>query len=476
MRTPRRAAALLAVAASVAALLTGCSLDLRGRPAPTTSQGATTAAVPDAPGTRSQANRAAPGAVARDAAAVAELLTRRARAVESRDRAAFTATLDDPRSAFGLRQLAVFDNLAKLPLATFRYASPRPAPALAPARLHELGLTRPADAVAVSVEGAAQLAGYDRVPRSYEASFTAVRRPHGWRLADDSDGASQPQLWDLPEIGVVHSGTILVVAAKGVTGVADYLRLGQSAVADVDAVWRRPWNHRLVLVVPSSAAQMAAQLGQDTGSVAQVAAVTDGPLGPDGRAGADHVVVNPEAFHGLQPVGRQVVITHEATHVAVRATTTAAVPLWLSEGFADYVGYRGVGVAPQQIAAPLLSRVRAGHGPGALPADADFDPSRSTIGPSYNAAWLAVRLIAQRYGVEALTRFYATAATAATAATPATAATTATAPGGGGGAPAAPRTAAQSRAAVEAAFSSVLGTSETAFTREWLALLRQLAH
>ena len=41
--------------------------------------------------------------------------------------------------------------------------------------------------------------------------------------------------------------------------------------------------------------------------------------------------------------GKQVVLTHETTHVATRADTTAATPLWLSEGYADWVGYRGHG-------------------------------------------------------------------------------------------------------------------------------------
>jgi hypothetical protein len=208
-----------------------------------------------------------------------------------------------------------------------------------------------------------------------------------------------------------------------------------------------------VLVVPASAEQMAEQVGQEPAQVSQVAAVTDGPFDAQGRAGADRVVVNPGAFATLQPRGRQVVVTHEATHVAIRATTTRPVPLWLSEGMADYVGYRDIGVGPAVVASALLDRVRAGKVPSSLPAAADFDPTRTTIAPSYNAAWLAVRRIEDRFGRDALVKFYLAAATAPD-------------PNGPAGDP---------EVRTRDAFGSVLGTSEAAFTRDWVRYLRALA-
>jgi hypothetical protein len=232
-----------------------------------------------------------------------------------------------------------------------------------------------------------------------------------------------------------------------------YLTLGDTAVHQVRDVWTSTWNGRLVLVVPTTAAQMAEQVGQQASQVGQVAAITDGPFDPQGRAGADRIIVNPAAFARLQERGQQVVLTHEATHVAIRATTDRPVPLWLSEGMADFVGYRLSGATRQEVAAPLLERVRAHKGPTALPTAADFDPARSTIAPSYNAAWLAVSRIADRFGRPALVRFYLAAATSPT-------------PGGSPG---------DADANTRAAFVSVLGTTEEQFTRDWLAYLRTLA-
>lgn len=128
-------------------------------------------------------------------------------------------------------------------------------------------------------------------------------------------------------------------------------------------------------------------------------------------------------------------------------------PLWLSEGMADYVGYAGLGLSREDVASALLARVRSAKGPKALPSEADFDPSRSTIAPSYNAAYLATSLIADRHGERKLVEFYAAAATRPS----------------GDSAPGDPQEAAAG------AFRAVLGTSERAFTAQWLRYLDRLA-
>ena len=376
--------------------------------------------------------------------ALAALLERRAAAVRGRDEAAFRATLDDPASGFGLRQLEQYHALVALPLGTFRYGTPEPAPALSVERIAQLG----PDAWVSRVAGRYSFAGFDTGTREFESYFTVVRRADGWRLADDADGGTQVQVWDLPRLSVVRSASTLVVGCGPASRLRPSLALGDRAVARVRVVWTPAWNARLVLVVPATAGQMALQVGQDPAGVAQVAAVTDGPFDTTGRAGADRVVVNPEAFATLEETGKEVVTTHEATHVAIRATTTRQVPLWLSEGMADYVGYRDVDATRQRIAAALLQQVRDGAGPTALPTAGDFDPGRSTIAPSYNAAWLAVCRIVDRRGVQGLVRFYLAVATAPTA---------------------------DAEANARAAFRSVLRTSEGAFTREWLGYLRTLA-
>jgi hypothetical protein len=367
------------------------------------------------------------------------------------DRKRFAATLDDPGSAFGRRQLAAFSALGRLPVRTFSYGVAEPAPELSARRLAVLG----ADAWVARVPGSYSLRGYDSGKRSYESYFTVIHRDGVWRLADDRDGGTQQQLWDLPGLRVVSDGRVLVAGNVPEASLRAYLRLGRQAIRDVATVWTVAWPRRLVVVAPSTTSEARDQLAVEQSDLGQVAAVTDGPQSPEsGLSLADRIVVNPGAFARLRPAGRQVVLSHEATHVAVRASAGGQVPIWLSEGFADYVGYRPVGLTRQVVAADLLKQVRAGRVPAALPGDSAFDPSRSTIAPSYNGAWLAVCLIADRWGERRLVSFYRAAAGANTGEQV---------------------SAAQVEARTDRAFTRMLDTSRAAFTARWRSYLVTLA-
>ena len=70
-----------------------------------------------------------------------------------------------------------------------------------------------------------------------------------------------------------------------------------------------------------------------------------------------HVFVNPEVFGSLRRTGAQVVMSHEATHVAAGAWDSRT-PLWLLEGFADYVALRDVDLPVESSAAQIIAEVR----------------------------------------------------------------------------------------------------------------------
>lgn len=239
-----------------------------------------------------------------------------------------------------------------------------------------------------------------------------------------------------------------------VTGTVDkatltaYARMADTAVREVSSHWKRTWPRTVTIIAPKDAAAFREQVGR-ADDLSQVAAITDGPIGPSGLATSDRVILNPEAFARLTPTGRQFVITHESTHVAVRSSLPGAAPLWLVEGFADHVGYSGSGRSTTVLAAPLLDAVAKGAGPKRLPTQGDFDPSQGEIGPTYLAAWLAVDLIARRHGEATLQRFYDASTVQASSA--------------------------QADAAMDGAFASVLGTTRAAFTKQWLAELKRLA-
>ncbi|WP_327086052.1 basic secretory family protein [Nonomuraea sp. NBC_01738] len=131
-----------------------------------------------------------------------------------------------------------------------------------------------------------------------------------------------------------------------------------------------------------------------------------GAASVDGLAAVAHdgeVIVIPETYARLTPAGRDVVLTHELTHVAAG---TDGLPPWLYEGFADYVAYRDAGLAVPVAAAELAKEVRAGKLPRTLPDAARFAPGSPRLAQSYQEAWLACRFLAGRFGEDRLVRIY----------------------------------------------------------------------
>jgi hypothetical protein len=336
-------------------------------------------------------------------AAAQDLLSARAAAVKARNKGAWMATVDVPAAAFRARQSVAFDNLIRLPLGQFTYGEMQAAPELAATRAARLG----PKAWAAKAPGTYTLAGYDRAPRSFEATYTLVERPGGWRIADDTDGATAMQVWDLPRMRVVRGRSGIVIGNAPEARMRDYSTIADAAVSRVTAVWGKDWNSHVVMVTPSTTQEFAKLLlrSADAG-LDQVAAITQGVIDSGQRAQGDRVVINPKAFTALQSIGRRVVITHELTHVAARSSTTRQVPIWLSEGMADYLGYSGLDLPRARVAADLLTLVRQGKGPKGLPTEADFDPARTKIAPFYAASWLAVSRLADLYGQAKVVAFY----------------------------------------------------------------------
>jgi hypothetical protein len=387
-------------------------------------------------------------------AALAQLLQSREQAVLGHDAAAWLATVDPTQTAFRAAQQAVFANLVKLPLTRWHYTYSGPGPVLADNRQSALGV----DAWVADVDLGYRLGPADRTDVQTVESLTVVHRAHGWLIAGDTDGANDTQIWDLGPLTVQSGQHSVVVGLGSATSLKGYVAQADSAVVRVSAIWGSSWPQRVVVLVPKTQAQMGELLGRSSASLAQIAAVTTGELtAVTGRpaGGADQIIVNPAGFAQLDALGKRVVITHETTHVAVRASTPRAVSIWLSEGFADYVGFSALGLARADVASDVLGQVRRGIGPTHLPDQADFDPSRTTVGPSYSASWLACELIADRYGQARLIRLYRAAAGAA----PADGVSPADSPD----------------AATSAAFDAVLGVSQKAFTKTWLRYLQTLA-
>jgi hypothetical protein len=381
---------------------------------------------------------------------VRQVLDRRARAVLGHDESAYLATGgagEDPAAA--RRSATAYGNLAAVPLRSWTYRV---------IGFHRTGGTARADA-----ELQYRIAGYDSAPVTTSRTLRLQRRDGHWYVTADRPAPhAVQQLWEQGRVVAVRGTYSLVLGVGQPTArLKDFVRLADHAVPEVRSAWnggrpgtppgssghggRAAWSGRVVVEVPASLDGMAGLLGSPASGYRGIAAVTTGETGGSRQSPADRIIVNPDAYGVLGALGRQVVLTHETTHVATRAHTSAATPLWLSEGYADWVGYRRTGRTAAQAAPELQRAVQEGRGPTELPDDPDFGFSRKAdpLAEAYEGGWLACRMIADGWGEARLKAFYEAVG------------------------------AHDKRAgAVEDALDGVLGVSRDEFTARWLAYLQ----
>ncbi|MCO5967096.1 hypothetical protein [Actinoallomurus soli] len=380
--------------------------------------------------------RSATTAPAPTRAAVASLLQRRSRAVLTHDRAAFLATVDPSAQAFRAGQQTLFDNLAKAPLAAWResLADTRAAAAADDGWTARLTLTY-------------RLRGFDSRDVAYTQYLTFERHGDtGWVVSGDGSThglRDDPQIWDGPDLTVIK-GRYSLVLAEGNSGVGDGSPAGdgsatgngtgagdgtgaaggaETRTADLRDIARRldtgvglvskvvgdHWSRRVVVLAPATE-QQAEELAGDVrnlGDIAALATVSGGGGDPDG--GADRIVISPTAFGRLNGLGRHVVLTHELVHVAMGGARDSRTPMWLVEGLADYVGYKDSGVSTRAAGRELAGLISSGGLPSSPPGRGAFTGSGERLSAAYEEAWLACRMIAERYGEGRLVRLYRTA-------------------------------------------------------------------
>lgn len=291
------------------------------------------------------------------------------------------------------------------------------------------------------VDIAWRLSGVDRSDATTTLTYTFVRRAGEVRVAevDTADGAHEP-VWLLGRLHVRRSERTVVAA----TNRADARQLDRALRRAVDDVGRviPSWRGELVAYGPSTVRQFDSILAAAPGAYEGIAAVT---TTIDGSRQADApvaIVINPSVFAGLGPIGAHVVVTHESTHVATDATTVS-MPLWIAEGFADYVGVGAVDV-PLSVSARVAFRDVRSHGlPASLPTDAEFRGEGGDIELAYEQAWLATRVIARDFGERRLVAFY--------------------------------QDVVHRPDAVPASLRDNLGTTRPALTQAWRAYLKELA-
>ncbi|MCP2268955.1 peptidase MA family metallohydrolase [Actinokineospora diospyrosa] len=352
-------------------------------------------------------------AAAERSAAVTDLLRRRAEALVNRDEAGFVATLDpQAEQVFLDEQLALFANLADIPFDTWSYLL-RPDDTLDLTTLPTPAADPTAELWAPAVELKYALRGIDLIPTTRTMGYLFARRGDTWYLRSDSaltdlGRRSWRGPWDFGPCVVTPTATGVVVAHRGSQPMVDRLvRELDSSVAAVTEVWGDQWPQRVALILPDSPAEMRALVGPDFPVESVVAvAIADRVDTARHTATGQRVVLSPTGSRALSVTSLRVVLRHEITHVAARAATVDGSPMWLLEGFADYVGYRDSGITLAQGAPDLARRVRESGPPAALPEDRDFRARDRTLDLAYQQAWSIARFLADRFGEPKLVELY----------------------------------------------------------------------
>jgi hypothetical protein len=349
----RRPSLLAAALVLLAAALAGCSGD-------------------DAP-------QPSPGAGPRDVSrALDHALDARAGAVRRADEAAFDRLVGGG-PAFRARQRTWFDNLAQLPVGRLSY------------RLDAGSLVRDGDAYTATAKQVLQLEGYDAAPvvTPVRCRFAVTaRHPGRFRLVALTD--ADPQPWDTGPIDVREGAGVLgIFDAASVAQAPALLASVQSGIASVSAAVPYDWPRSVVVYALSDPAFLDGLEdvpGDDPGDLDAVAF----PVGASTR-----FVLNP-AMVARPGRERDRLVRHELTHVAI-GTHDDHVPVWLSEGLAEYVSVRPL--SPQDRRIPEAAVAAAEAGIDDLPDDASFNDEDSDA--HYGLAWWAVEYVADAYGDDA---------------------------------------------------------------------------
>ena len=329
-----------------------------------------------------------------DPAGAAQVLQQLEDAVSSRAEAAAAALApsDDPHAGDLLAAVAANADALHVGGFSARYVD-------------DVGAVDPAGGWQAAVDLTWRFDGFDQAP-VHEEVLVAFQGEQGGPVGITSIGGGDRRspLWLSGPVEVRRSTDTLVLATTSAE--ADLVAGRAEAAVPVVRDVLRQWNGKLVVEVPGSQEALDAALGADPGSYAHIAAVTasvDGTVTPD--AGV-HVFVNPDVYDDLEPVGGQVVITHEATHLATGAPLTSGVPLWLLEGFADYVALHAVDLPITTTAGQIIQQVRTDGAPDHLPGQPEFDQADAHLGAAYESAWVACLVLADAGGQDALVRLY----------------------------------------------------------------------
>jgi hypothetical protein len=336
------------------------------------------------------------------------LLDDRATAVAQNDERTFVETMRGAPAAFVKARRLWFQRLHTLPLGSYSLT-------LGDDEFGDLAL--PADTAKykgevhiVQVTERIGFKGFDRAPAEEDLFLTVRRSGSTWSVVSDTDREnlflmSMRNIWDYGPVEAVSRGDILVVVHPAQRGIANsILDVAGRARATARSRWPYPWNDPIIIMVPSTVNELARVL-QTQFDLSSFVAFASSSLNRDKgwSLTGDRVFLHWPNFSRYDASYRRLILDHEFTHLATRATTGPHEQAFMDEGIAQFYGEdAGGNDAPQ-----TRARVRAGTFDGHVPEDWLF-----TAGPpadiflAYELANSFMDYLASRFGQKGGARVY----------------------------------------------------------------------
>ena len=341
------------------------------------------------------------------------MLDRRATALRDGDFGAFMDTIRSNQQ-FRERQRLLFEGFQSVPLGDYELVANWERYGDLTRRQDEKRYFDSDDVAVVLVEERYRIKGFDEEAAAEDAYLTFVKDDGEWLIADDNDldelglfTVRHP--WEFGSVDVERTGRFLVISRRDADGDCASVPAGlteraRAGMDRVESYWTKRWHKRVVLIIPCNGRELQRML-QATFDPSQFVAFAYSTIdtSDDYDYTGHRVIVNPPVFAGRPSEQTLTIMAHELLHVASRAVSGPFVPLFIDEGIADLVGY---GETDRALVF-FDAAVAAGGFDGQLPEDFQFSTGTgSEIFLSYQKSQSAMRYFVQRFGLEALGRFY----------------------------------------------------------------------
>jgi hypothetical protein len=246
--------------------------------------------------------------------------------------------------------------------------------------------------------------GATALHRSTVALRIAPEADGGLSIVDAASRKGPLPLWLAGRVEVERGRGTVVVSVDGGDGSFPLVSMGEVARDAVTQVVPKAAGE-ITVVMPHTQEQAAMLLGQESDTVAPIAAVATRLDDSASARARDVVVLNPRVFTTMDQRAAQVVLTHEATHLLTGAVGTRAAT-WVVEGFADFVALHDDTEPLSVSAGQVLTQVRDGRVPKQLPDAEQFSSAGRGLGAVYESTWMIFRMLGERYPDSSIVELY----------------------------------------------------------------------